>query len=1130
MRCLDCAAENPAQDGYCQACGSLLPRPCMRCANVNRPDAAFCGQCGSVLDGEREITPGAQVSKLVDGLRYGLEGERKLVTVLFADVVNSSEYIRDMDPEDSVQAMERPLERMIASVRQYEGTVSRVQGDGIMAIFGAPRAHEDDAVRACLAGLEMQRAMMDLDAEGLQIRVGLNSGTVVIRSLTNDLWAEYDASGPVVNLASRMEQLAKPGTVCCSESTYALAKDFIEMQALGSTQVRGFGSPVLRFQPIRPLLAVTRWQVRAGLGLSAFVGRTAEYERCIQLFQHATAERGQVILITGEAGMGKSRLVHEVVRSVVGHLVPVHETSALPHASKGSLMPISRLLRLWLNVQDRDVPERVREKLRQGLEQTVVDPTAIQPPLESLLDLPVMDIAWTGLDSPERRERILSSIETFIQARAARVPAVIVFEDVHWNDADTNVLLERLIARIESTRLLLVATSRPEFEPPWAKGASCTRIEIGPFSQQLTMEFLRRTLGDGPAHRRLGELLWTRTQGIPLYLEEAVRALVESGALLGERGNLQLVREVETLEVPETLQAVIAARIDRLAPELKRLVQTASVIGAVVPFALLRAVTGLADGVLRRRLAQLQAAGLFYESRLVPDLEFTFMHVLAHDVAYESLLVRRRRTLHALVVEAIERHHANRLTEHAEALAHHSIRGDLPAKAFAYLVQVGDRAMDNCAYPAAIESFESALSYLERLPMDRLAIEMRIDVRLRLRAAIGVTGDYRRWLTYLEEAERLAEQIDDEKRRAAINVSRTHVLNVVGNANDAAHVGRKAATIAVSTKDSALIVSANYFLAQAYEFLGDYRRSIPVLQSSLHAVTGKHRHARMGTTGTSSVLYLSLLAYCCAFLGQFRRGAAYSARACKIATEVNRPFDIGVACFADGVLSTYRGDLTSALGSLERGFAACEQGGIHILLPVLASRLAYVYALLGGRVEQSIELGERAVREAENMPHMLGWCLAYLGLVQQLTGHRHLAQDFGERARELAEQHGYRGLLMWARWLLGGAAEPATDAQLNHYRAAIELADSLALAPHAAISRTDLSRAYHRIGLHEEAQQELTAAVRSLRRLGAGCWLQSAEGDLDTLTDVGGGLRLHARVLQRHGRTGRSPRIENEGG
>lgn len=1043
-------------------------------------------------------TADAHASRLIEGLRYGLEGERKLVSVLFADVANSSEYIRDMDPEDSVGVMDRPVEIMIASVRQYEGTVAHVQGDGIMAIFGAPRGHEDHAVRACLAGLEMQRAMAELNRQGLHIRVGLNSGTVVIRSLANDLWAGYDASGPVVNLANRMQQLAEPGTVRCSESTYVLAKDFIEMRPLGSTDVRGFGSPIPCFSPVRPLMAVTRWQVRASLGLSEFVGRTAEYARCIEAVHQATTERGQVVFITGEAGMGKSRLVHELVRFVAGRRTPVHETSALPHGSKTPFMPLARLLRLWFEVEDRDDPERIREKLRRGLAGTVPDPGALQTPLESLLDLPVSDTAWARLDTPERRDRIIGAIETVIQARAARSPSVIVFEDVHWNDADTNAVVERLVASIASTRMLLVATSRPDAEAPWTGHPACTRIAIAPFDRELTTEFLRRVLGDGDAHRQLSGLLWTRTQGVPLYLEEAVRTLLESGALLGERGNLALVREVAALEVPETLKAVIAARIDRLAPELKRLVQTASVIGTVVPFALLRALTGLGDGVLRRQLADLQAAGLFYESRLVPDLEFTFMHVLTHDVAYESLLLRRRRALHARVVEAIERVHANRLAEHAEALAHHAILGDLPAKALAYLVRVGDRATERCAYAAAIESFEAALSCLDRVPVDRPAIELGIDIRLRLRAAIGVTGDYARWLAYLEDAERLAETIDDEKRRAAINVSRTHVLNVLGNANDAAHTGRRAAAIAMKTGDGPLLVSANYFLAQAYEFLGDYRSAIPVLRSSLRALTGTRRHARMGTTGTTSVLYLSLLAYCSAFLGQFGRGAAYSTRACAIASEVGRPFDVGVARFAEGVLNTYRGDFWGALASLERGFAACEQGGIDILRPVLASRLAYVYALLG-RVEPSIALGERAVREAQHMPHMLGWCLAYLGLVRQLAGHDAEARELAERATKLAEQHGYGGMLVWARWSLGRAIEPAAATDLGHYHVAIELADSLAMTPHAAICRADLGRRYRTLGCHVQARQQLTAAVKTLRRLRAGSWLQQAETALATL-------------------------------
>jgi len=1105
IRCLGCHTECSYEDRYCQTCGSLLPRSCDRCGHVNRADAAFCGRCGVALGAETDL-PRSQVSKLVEGLRYGHDGERKLVSVLFADIANSSAYIRDMDPEDSVRAMERPLEIMIAAVRRYEGTLAHVQGDGIMAIFGAPQGHEDDAVRACLAGLEIQRAMDALGAEGLKIRVGISSGTVVIRSLANDLWAEYDASGPVVNLANRMQHMAEPGTVCCSGSTYALAKDFIEMCPLGPTDVRGFGSPVLCFQPLRPLLAATRWQVRASLGLSAFVGRDAEYELCMRALHQATTERGQCLIVTGEAGIGKSRLVHEIIRSAAGHHIPVHETSALPHGSKIAFMPISRLLRGWFDVQDRDTPEEVRNKLTRSLQETLPDGSAIQPALESLLDLPVTNAAWsTPDDRSDRRQQVIAAIETFIHVQAARSPAVIVFEDVHWNDSDTNEVLERLVASLSATRILLIATCRPEADMRWASLADCIHIDLRPFDRDLTTKFLRRALGEGDAHRRLTGLLANRTQGIPLYLEEALRTLLESGALVGDLGDLHLVREVEVLEIPDTLKAVIAARIDRLAPELKRIVQTASVVGSVIPFVLLRALTGLADGALRQHLEDLKSASILYESRLVPDLELTFMHVLIHDVAYESLLIQRRRALHARVVEAIEHHHAGRLTEHAEELAHHAMLGDLPAKAATCLVQVGERAMDRCAYAAAIDAFETALGYLERAPVDRSAIELGIDVRLRLRAAIGVTGDYARWLTFLDQAEGLAERLEDERRRAAISVSRTHVLNVVGNAKDAVQAGLKAAAITRPIKDQELIVTANYFLAQAYEFHGDYRRALSVLRSSLGAATGDQQHARMGTTGTTSVLYLSLLAYCCAFLGRFRRGALYSAEACRLALEIDRPFDIALAQFATGVLNIYRGNFQTAAVSLEQGFGACDKGGISILRPVIASRLGYVYAVLGGRNEHAIELAEGAVREAERMPHMLGWCLAYLSFVRLLTGEHVAAHGLAERARSLADHHGYRGMLVWALWVLGSANEEAGTADLDYLRGAIGLAESLGLASHAAMIRTDLGQRYQRRGLQHDARKELTAAVQCLRRLRGGYWLDRAVAVLSELTDQSAG-------------------------
>ena len=1111
MQCPECQTTNSSRNLFCEGCGIPLPRSCPACGRINSPKASFCGGCAADLSssGDAPIAASApslatntdarrQLAKLILGVHGTSEGERKVVTVLFADVVGSTHLIESMDPEEALKHLEPALNAMIGGVHKYEGTVNRVQGDGIMAIFGAPLSHEDHAVRACLAALAMQETIASMADLNMQIRVGLHSGEVVVRPIGNDFWIDYDAVGPVVHLAKRMETLAEPGTVRCSADTYELAKGFIDARYLGETRVHGITEPIASYRPTGSSLAQTRWQIRAAEGLGDFVGRQREVAQLANALDRVRAGRGEVVAVAGEPGIGKSRLVHEFIRSYQARGCKIAETGAVSHGNNTSYLPINNLLRAWFgigpNADQTAMAASVRAEIA-SLSQPIED---LATAVRAVLNLPIEDREWHQLEPPQRRDRIVQAIEAYVRRKASDGPLILVVEDLHWIDSETQAVLDRIVENIGTTNHLLLVTYRPEYRCPWTDHDAFHLVQVDPLDREASSQFLHDLVGADPSLDRLKDMLIDKTQGTPLFLEESVRTLVETGALSGEWRALRLTKEIDEIEIPGTVQAVLAARVDRLPPEHKSLLQTASVIGMDVPVPLLQAVSSLPDDMAQRVLDELQEANFLKPAAPFPDADagYVFSHAFTHDVVYESLLSDKRRDLHGKVVGAIEARFGNRLEAQVERLAHHATSGRLWEKSAGYLRQAGIKAIENSAYLAAISFFERALDALRHLPETRATVQQAIDTRLSLRVAIGVTGDYARWYEYLGEAEDLATKIDDRPRLAAISISKTHVLNVVGDVAEAIEVGSRARRIAAETQDPDQLVAASYFLSQAHEFHGEYRQAAKILVDMLPYITERHRHHRFGTTGTGSVLYLGLLGYCHAFLGEFERAFDYCRQACDVAHEVDRPFDIVLAYFADGVARLLKGDVNDAAVSLRRGLDACETGDIDLMWPVLASRLGFAITIIGD-AKEGRALVEAALPRSERMAHMHGWCQVYCGLADLQTGRPDLARQHGKAALEIARRHKYQGIEAWALWLVGTSAM-ATDAEHGGeaetcFAQAIALTERLELLPQLAHSRIGLGQSYLVQDRQDCADTEIQSAMDLYRALDMPYWAKRAE-------------------------------------
>jgi class 3 adenylate cyclase len=622
--------------------------------------------------------------------RSALAGERKQVTVLFADIKDSTELIKDLDPEAAQQLLDPALHTMMDAVHRFEGTVNQVLGDGIMALFGAPLAHEDHALRACYAALTMQTAMREYTdavrrAHGIEmrIRVGLNSGEVVVRAIGNDLHMDYSAVGQTTHLAARMEQLATPGTIRLTAATLRLVEGLVRVHTLGPIPVRGITEPVEVFELVGASALRRRLQAAAARGLTRFVGREAELTDLRQALEQAGAGHGQVVAVVGEAGVGKSRLAYEFVHSHHTQDWRVLESASVSYGKATPYFPVVDLLKRYTHVEDGDEPRTVRAKvtgqvltLDETLQETV-------PALLWLLDALPDDSPFRTFEPSQRRQRTLEALKRVLLRESQEQPLLLVFEDLHWIDAETQALLDSLVESLPTARLLLLVNYRPEYQHGWGSKTYYTQLRLDPLPPASAEAFLDALLGADPSLAPLKRVLIARTEGNPFFLEESVRTLVETVVLVGEPGAYRLAQALPTIQVPVTVQAVLAARIDRLPLEEKQLLQAAAVIGPEVPLPLLQAIAELPEAALHRGLAHLQAAEFLYETCLFPERAYTFKHALTQQVAYQSLLTSTRQRYHAQLALALEAHPETVETQ-PELLAHHYTEAGLVTQAVGY--------------------------------------------------------------------------------------------------------------------------------------------------------------------------------------------------------------------------------------------------------------------------------------------------------------------------------------------------------------------------------------------------------------------------------------------------------------
>ena len=1107
MPCLRCGHENPPEARFCNGCGAKLDVRCASCGQSNPAGSRFCNSCGQSLGDApgRTRPPESYIPKhLAERIltsKGALEGERKQVTVLFADLKGSMELLADRDPEEARKILDPVLEHMMEAVHRYEGTVNQVMGDGIMALFGAPIAHEDHALRACYAALRMQETVKKY-AEGVRreegvsvrIRVGLNSGEVVVRAIGSDLHMDYTAVGQTTHLAARMEQLAEPGTAMLTSATLGLCEDFVRVKSLGPMRAKGLAEPIEAYELTGANPMRSRFQAHAARGLTKFVGRASELAQLDEALALARGGRGQVTAVVGEPGVGKSRLFWEFAHSHRTNGCLVVEAASVSYGKATTYLPLIELLRGYFQIEPRDDTRKMREKVTGKLFSLdrAMEP-ALQP-LLALLDVPSDDNEWTRLAPPHRRLRTLDALKRLLLRESQVQPLVVVFEDLHWIDGETQAVLDSLIESLPAARLLLLVNYRPEYQHGWGRKTYYRQLRIDSLPTESLEQLLETLLGTDLSLASLKRLLITRTEGNPFFLEESVRTLVETKVLAGEVGTYRLTRSPDALQIPATARAILAARIDRLEPDDKRLLQAASVIGKDVPLALLEAIVGMPEEALRRGLARLQAAEFLYETKLFPEVEYTFKHALTHEVTYSTILQERRRVLHAHIVEAIERRYSDRLTEHVDRLGHHALRGDLWDRAVQYLRDAGLKALARSALRDADQYFEQALVALEHLPDSRARDERAIDLRFEVRSALLPQGEWDRIVDHMKTAESIAYRLGDLTRQGQIGTYLCTHFWVVSDHENAIAAGERAAKCG----DIGLEAVGRIYLSYTYYALGELARGVELLESAIAALGSLPPEERIGQFVAPSVVARTFLAVQLAELGTFERAIASARDAVAIAEKSAYAPNRLVAYWGLGLAHVRRGDYEEATTELERSVAICREMQIPTYLHLVGPALGSAY-IATSRLLEAIGFLNEILNDPATQMMMVhrGHALSALSEAHLRSGDVGKALSAAQQAHAIVQEKKQRGHEPWISRLLGDitarSAQPDVGTVEMHYKKSLVLATELGMRPLVAHCHAGLAKFYRRVGKRAESDEQFAAATEMYREMGMTYWLARIE-------------------------------------
>jgi class 3 adenylate cyclase/tetratricopeptide (TPR) repeat protein len=963
MQCPNCRFENPEGMKFCGECGSKLELKCPNCGFGNTISFKFCGECGHKLSAPAEPVPARlsfedKLDKIQRYLPRGLtekilaqkdriEGERKQITVMFCDMQGFTALSERLGPEEAYAIMDEVYEILIHKVHDYEGTVNEMTGDGIMALFGAPIALEDAPQRAIRSSLSIHREMVKFNDRmrqtranipALKMRIGIHSGPVVVGTMGNNLRVEFKAVGDTVNLASRTERLAEPGTTYLTEDTFKLTEGFFRFEALGERKIKGKAAPVNIYRAIAPSTRRTRFDVSAERGLTPFVGRGRELELLLDGFERSKAGWGQAFSIVAEAGVGKSRLLYEFRKAVSNENATFLEGKCLSYIRNVAYYPIIDTLKANFDVKEGDGDLEIKHKVIEGLKLLGVDEAGTLPYILELLS-----VKDSGLDrmpiSPEaKKDRLMEAVKRITLKGSEVRPLIIATEDLHWTDRSSEEYLKRLLNAISGARIFLIFTYRPEFVFQWGGKSYHSQVTLNRLSNRESLKMVSHLLGAEELDKALEELILQKTEGIPLFIEEFVRSLKDLKAIESHNGICRLRQDSQAISIPATIQDVIMARVDALPEAAKEVLQIGAVIGREFNHELLKKVTALPEQKLLSDLSRLKDAELLYERGIFPESTYIFKHALTAEVIYNSILGSKKKTLHEKIGQAIADAYPDKLEAQYEILADHFVEAGNYEKGAEYLKLAGKKARQSAAFEDAIALGNKRSACLEKLPRSEQVDKQLIDARVTLGLYYNQMSLHVKAKEAVEPIHQLAVNHGYERRVSQINtILGTYSFTVEGDYAKSFKYLKDALRIANAQNDFASLWVANHWIGHAFSESCEFEKALYHLKNALAI-----------SEAANLIWSISIMKSCMAlnayvFQGQIDLGHQISLEGLKLAEESGDPLSMAEAYTSHGFALYYKGSLNRAEEYLLKGNAVSERINYAAMLAVASWALGDIY-------------------------------------------------------------------------------------------------------------------------------------------------------------------------------------------